>query len=113
MLLLLAQVTTPQVVIPAITLPSIVVTIIIAALCGALAQLVVGYTHGGCLTSLLAGVIGALIGNFLASWLRMPNILLVYGVDIVWTFIGALIFVAALAVIVGGSRFRGFYRRRY
>ncbi len=108
----LAQsVTTPSVTIPAFTVPSIIITIIVAALCGALAQLVVGYTHGGCLTSILAGIIGALIGNWLAAWLRLPNILVIADVDLVWTFIGALIFVAALAVIVGGSRYRGFYRR--
>jgi uncharacterized membrane protein YeaQ/YmgE (transglycosylase-associated protein family) len=109
----LAQsVTTPSVTIPAFTVPSIVVTIIVAALCGALAQLVVGYTHGGCLTSILAGIIGALIGNWLAAWLNLPHILFIADVDLVWTFIGALIFVAALAVVMGGSRYRGF-RRRY
>jgi uncharacterized membrane protein YeaQ/YmgE (transglycosylase-associated protein family) len=110
----LAQsVTTPTVTIPAFTVPSIIITIIVAALCGALAQLIVGFTRGGCLTSILAGIVGALLGNWLAAWLRMPNILVIEGVDIVWTFIGALIFVAALAVIMGGSRFPGFYRRRY
>src|SRR5690349_18051577 len=99
MLFLAQSVTTPQVVIPAFTVPSIIVTIIVAALCGALAQLVVGYTHGGCLTSILAGIIGALVGNWLAGWLHMPNFIVVADVDLVWTFIGALIFVAALAVI--------------
>src|SRR5436190_22916390 len=110
------QVTTPPVTIPAITLPSIVVTIIIAGLCGALAQLLVGYTRGGCLASLLVGFVGALLGNWLASVLHMPNILVLAGVDIVWTIIGAAILVALLSLVMGGSRFGGgyrFFRRRY
>lgn len=109
--------TTPQVTIPSFTIPTILVTLIIATLVGALAQLVVGYTRGGCLTSVLIGFIGALLGNFIASWLGMPNILVIGGpdwrIDLVWTFIGAAIFTALLALILGGSRYRGFYRRRY
>src|SRR4051812_48918515 len=110
------QMTTPPVTIPAITLPSIVITIIIAGLCGAVAQLLVGYTRGGLLASLLIGFVGALLGNFLAGALHMPNILVVFGVDIVWTIIGAAIFVALLSLVMGGSRFGGGYqrfRRRY
>ncbi len=107
----LAQVTTPSVTIPSITIPTIILTIIIATLAGALAQLVVGYTRGGCLASILIGIVGALLGSWIANWLHLPNILVIAGVDVVWTFIGAAIFVAALALIMGGSRFGGF--RRY
>ncbi|MEP7285241.1 MAG: hypothetical protein ABI947_05680 [Chloroflexota bacterium] len=104
--------TTPEVIIPSFTLPSIVITLLVAALCGALAQLIVGYTRGGCLASLLIGMIGALLGGWLAAQLRLPNILVLAGIDVVWTFIGGAIFVAALAVIMGGSRFGGFRRFR-
>ena len=108
----LSQVTTPTITIPSFTVPGIIVTLLIAALCGALAQLLVGYTRGGCLASIVVGIIGALIGSWLASWLRLPNILVVAGVDVVWTIIGAALLTAILAVVMGGSRYRGF-RRRY
>ena len=107
----LAQVTTPSVTIPSITIPTILITLLIATLAGALAQLVVGYTRGGCLASILIGIVGALLGSWIAAWLHLPNILVIAGVDVVWTFIGAAIFVAALSLIMGGSRFGGF--RRY
>src|SRR5258707_14464139 len=103
--------TTPPITIPPITIPSIVITILVAALCGALAQLVVGYTRGGCLGSLLIGLVGAVLGNWLATSLHLPQILVLYDVDVVWTFIGAAILVAGLAVVMGGPRFGGFFRR--
>ncbi len=105
-------VTTPPIVIPAFTIPGIVVTILIAALIGALAQLLVGYTRGGCLMSLLVGLVGALLGGWLAALLGMPPILDLGGVDVVWTLIGSAIFVLILSVVMGGRRYGGF-RRRY
>ncbi len=106
-------VTTPEVTIPSFTIPSIVITLVIAGLCGALAQLLVGYTRGGCFASVLVGVVGALVGSWLAGLLHMPVILPLAGIDIVWTIIGAAIFTAALALIVGGARRPGYWRRRY
>jgi len=110
---MLAQVTTPSVTLPSLTIPSIVVALIIATICGAIAQLVVGYTRGGCLGSILVGLIGALLGNYIASWLHMPWILVIAGIDVVWTLIGSAIFVALLSLFFGGSRFGGYYRRYY
>lgn len=110
---MLAQVQTPPVVIPSFTIPGIVVTIIIAALCGAIAQLIVGYTRGGCLGAMLIGLVGALVGNWIARALLLPNILIIGGLDVIWTVIGAAVFVAALSLIMGGGRWRGYYRRRY
>ena len=104
--------TTPQITIPALTLPSFVVWLIIAGLCGALAQLLVGYTRGGCIASLLVGFVGALVGSWLAAQLGMPSILPIAGIDVVWTVIGAAIFTALLALIMGGTRRPGFYRWR-
>ncbi len=109
MFLFLAQVTTPEVTIPSFTLPSIVVTIIVAALCGALAQLIVGFTRGGLLAAFVVGIVGALIGQWLASALRLPNLIVIAGVDIVWTVIGSAILAALLVLAIGGRRFR---RRR-
>jgi uncharacterized membrane protein YeaQ/YmgE (transglycosylase-associated protein family) len=103
--------TTPPISIPSITIPAIVITLLVAALCGAVAQLVVGYTRGGCLASILIGLVGALLGNWLAGVLHMPNLILLAGVDVVWTFIGAAILVAGLALTMGGPRLGGYFRR--
>ncbi len=103
-------VTTPPVIIPAITLPGIVVTLLIAALIGALAQLLVGYTRGGCLMSLLVGLVGALLGSWIASLLRMPPLLEFGGVDVIWTLIGSAVFVLILSLVMGGRRYRRFRR---
>src|SRR5258708_6795489 len=103
--------TTPPVTIPAFTIPSFVVTLIIAALCGAVAQLIVGFTRGGCITSLVVGLIGAILGSWLAAELHMPPIIAIAGIAIVWTIIGAAILTAALTLIMGGRRYGGFYSR--
>src|SRR4051794_8463981 len=109
----LAQLQTPPVTIPSFTVPTIVIALLIAILIGALAQLVVGYTHMGCVGHILVGIVGALLGNLIAAWLQLPTILVVAGIDIIWTALGSLILVVILAFIVGGSRFPGLYRRRY
>src|SRR5258707_15335876 len=97
--------TTPPITIPSITVPSIVITIFVAALCGALAQLAIGYTRGGCLASLLIGLVGAGLGNWLAASLRLPQIFIFAGGDVIWAFVGAGILVAGLSLCLGGARF--------
>jgi uncharacterized membrane protein YeaQ/YmgE (transglycosylase-associated protein family) len=75
----------------------------------------VGYTRGGLLASILVGFVGALLGSYLAALLNVPPILPVFGVDVVWTIIGAAIFVALLSLVMGGRRYGGYrpWRRRY
>jgi uncharacterized membrane protein YeaQ/YmgE (transglycosylase-associated protein family) len=109
----LAQVQTPPVTIPSFTVPTIVVALLIAISIGAVVQLVVGYTHIGFLGHVLVGIVGALLGNLIAAWLKLPTILVVEGIDIVWTLLGSAVLVVILAFFVGGSRYRGYYRRRY
>jgi uncharacterized membrane protein YeaQ/YmgE (transglycosylase-associated protein family) len=109
----LAQVQTTSVTIPAITIPSILVALLIAIIIGFLVQLMVGYTHIGFLGHVIVGIIGALLGSLIASWLNLPTILVVAGIDIVWTFLGSAILVLILTLLLGGSRYRGYFRRRH
>lgn len=99
--------------IPPITIPSIIVALIIAVLIGLAVQLIVGYSHVGFAGHILVGIVGALLGSLIASWLRLPTILVIAGIDVVWTFFGSAILVIILTFFVGGSRFRGYFRRRY
>jgi uncharacterized membrane protein YeaQ/YmgE (transglycosylase-associated protein family) len=107
--------TTPTITIPSITLPSFVLTLLIAGLCGAVAQLLVGYTRGGCIASVLFGLVGALLGSWLAATLNLPSIISIFGIDVVWTIIGAALFVAVLSVALGWRRggWRGWRWRSY
>jgi uncharacterized membrane protein YeaQ/YmgE (transglycosylase-associated protein family) len=82
--------------------------LLIAGICGSLAQSMVGYTHGGCLVSVVLGFIGAMLGTWLARVTGLPEIfaLSVGGktFPIVWSVIGAALFAAVLAMITGRRR---------
>ncbi len=109
----LAQVQTPPVTIPSLTIPTFVVAILIAIIIGFVVQMLVGYTHTGFVGHVLVGIIGAFLGTLIAAWLKLPTILVVAGIDVVWTFVGSAILVFILAFFVGGTRYRGYFRRRY
>src|SRR5579885_2844168 len=108
----LTQVQTPSIAIPSFTVPTIVVALCIAVLIGLVVQLMVGYSHIGFLSHVLAGIFGASLGSLIAFWLHLPTILVIAGIDVVWTLAGSAILVIILAFFVGGSRYRGYFRRR-
>lgn len=83
------------------TLLGFIVLLIIAAIAGALGQAISGYSLGGFLVSIVVGLIGALIGWWLAGALGLPEFFVV-NVDgqpfpVVWAIIGSALF----ALIVG------------
>ena len=77
--------------------------LLIAGICGSLAQAIVGYSHGGCLVAIVLGFIGALLGSWLAPGLHLPEPLMVQvgGRDfpVVWSIVGAALFSAILSLI--------------
>jgi len=77
--------------------------LLVAGICGSLAQSLVGYSHGGCLVSIVLGFIGALIGTWLARQLGLPEIIPVqvggHSFPIIWSIIGAALFAALLALL--------------
>ena len=87
-----------------ITLPGLIVLLVIAAICGAVGRAIAG-GGGGLLTSIALGFIGALLGPWVASQLHLaePLVLHVSGqpFPIVWSIIGAALFVALLHLISG------------
>jgi uncharacterized membrane protein YeaQ/YmgE (transglycosylase-associated protein family) len=79
------------------------VLLIIAAVCGALGQAIAGTkTRGGCLVSIALGFVGALVGTWLSRLLHLPDLFTVRlggtGFPIVWSIIGAALFVAVLSL---------------
>jgi len=83
--------------------------LIVAGICGSVAQALVGYSHGGCLTSIILGFIGALLGTYLARSLGLKEYLMISfgsepgtGFPVVWSVLGATIFVAILSFFLRG-----------
>ena len=70
---------------------------------GTLGQGLAGYSMGGCLMSMVIGFIGAWIGGYLSGLLRFPELLTVQvgttPFPIVWSILGAALFVAVLAFL--------------
>ena len=82
--------------------------ILVAGVCGSLAQSLVGYSHGGCLVSVVLGFIGAMLGTWIANQSGLPELITIQ-IDnrefpIIWSIIGAALFVAVLALISGRRR---------
>ena len=85
------------------TLLEFLVLLVIAAICGSLAQAIVGYSHGGCLVSAAPGLIGAVLGTWLARALHLPDIFSIQignqVFPIVWSIIGAVLFAAVISML--------------
>jgi uncharacterized membrane protein YeaQ/YmgE (transglycosylase-associated protein family) len=81
----------------------IVLLFTVAAVTGAIAQAVVGRHHGGgCLASIGIGLVGALLGILLASWLGLPEIFSINAggtsFPVVWALLGAMLLLVILRV---------------
>jgi uncharacterized membrane protein YeaQ/YmgE (transglycosylase-associated protein family) len=87
------------------TLPGLIVLIVIAAICGAIGKALGGGSRGGLITSIALGFIGALVGPWIARQLNLaePFVLRLSGQSfpILWSIIGAALFVALLHLISG------------
>jgi uncharacterized membrane protein YeaQ/YmgE (transglycosylase-associated protein family) len=77
------------------------VLLLVAAVCGALAQAISGFTRGGLLVSIAVGFIGAVLGMWLQRATGLPEIFTVQvgnsQFPIIWSIIGGVLF----AVVVG------------
>lgn len=89
------------------------ILLLTAAICGGIGQSLVGYTTGGCLTSIVVGIIGAYLGLWIARELGLPVFfeLNVGGqpFPIIWSIIGSTIFAGILGLFrratVGRDRY--------
>lgn len=95
-----------------LTLTGLLILLIVAGICGAIGRAIGGGTGGGFFVSIAVGFVGALLGSFIAGHFRLPELLMV-AVDgrafpILWSIIGASLFVALVHLLSGGRtrRFR-------
>ncbi len=79
------------------------VLLLIAAICGALGQMLAGYSLGGCLISIIIGFIGAYIGYWLAGQFGLPTFLTIEiegtQFPVIWSVIGSAIFTAIVGLL--------------
>ena len=59
------------------SLLGILILLVVAAIAGAIGQAIAGYSHGGFLVSIVVGLIGAVLGWWLAGVLRLPELLMI------------------------------------
>ncbi len=82
------------------------VLLIVAAVCGAVGQVLVGYSVGGCVTATLVGFVGAVISTWLASSFSLPELFSINvagrAFPILWSAAGSVFFVAFLAIVTRG-----------
>ncbi|HEX5272798.1 MAG TPA: GlsB/YeaQ/YmgE family stress response membrane protein [Gemmataceae bacterium] len=82
---------------------------LVAGICGAIGQAIAGYSRGGCLASIALGFIGAVLGVWIFPRLGLPELLTVKIGDmnfpIVWSVIGATVFVAVISLIARRPRY--------
>jgi uncharacterized membrane protein YeaQ/YmgE (transglycosylase-associated protein family) len=90
------------------TILELLVLLLIAGVCGALGQAIAGFTRGGFLAAIALGFVGALLGVWIARKMGLPEILAIQVGDvafpIVWSIIGAALFVALIALIARAPR---------
>jgi uncharacterized membrane protein YeaQ/YmgE (transglycosylase-associated protein family) len=78
------------------TLIGFLLMLLIAAIAGAIGQAIAGYSLGGLLVSIVVGLVGAVLGWWLATALGLPE-LFVINIDgqpfpVVWAIIGSALF---------------------
>jgi uncharacterized membrane protein YeaQ/YmgE (transglycosylase-associated protein family) len=82
------------------TLLEVFILLLVAGLCGAVGQAIVGTSRGGCLVAIAVGFVGAVIGIWLARLLALPELFTVdvggTAFPLVWSIIGSALFVAVI-----------------
>jgi len=87
------------------TIGGILLLLLIAAVCGGVAQALAGYSRGGCLTSIVVGFVGAYLGWWMANSLDLPLLFQINiqgkNFPVVWSIIGGVVFVVVINLITG------------
>lgn len=83
---------------------SFMILLVVAAICGSIGSAIAGYSSRGCLTSIIIGFIGAIIGTWLSRELGINDSLYLKNIPIIWSIIGAAIFVAVINLISGSHK---------
>ena len=93
------------------TIIGFLLLLLVGAICGAIAEFVVGWSPGGFIASAVVGVLGAIFGGWFAPKIGLPSLFAVriegYTIEIVWSVLGAI----ALLLVMSAFRRSRYYRR--
>jgi uncharacterized membrane protein YeaQ/YmgE (transglycosylase-associated protein family) len=85
------------------SLVQFLVLLLIAAIAGSLGQALSGYSHGGCLLSVVVGFIGAFLGLWLGRQIGLPEPFPITIGDqtfpLLWAIIGSALFSGVLGFL--------------
>ncbi|HLZ69488.1 MAG TPA: hypothetical protein VKV26_06190 [Dehalococcoidia bacterium] len=84
----------------------LVFLLLVATLCGAIAEHMLHYDSDGILTTVGVGLVGSVIGWLIARVLHLPTWPHIASLPIVWTVVGSLVLVAGMKVVSPPSRRR-------
>jgi uncharacterized membrane protein YeaQ/YmgE (transglycosylase-associated protein family) len=91
-----------------LSLTGLLILLVIAGVCGAIGRGIGGGSRGGFVVSIAVGFIGALFGSMIAAHFHLPELLMVSvegrAFPILWSIIGAALFVAVVHLVSGGGR---------
>jgi len=103
----------------------LLILLVIAGICGVIAEWIVGFSPGGFVVSIVVGLIGAYLGSWLATQLGLPSFLSTGALvpetadanivavdldfDIVWSILGSILLLFLISLVRGAGRGR---RRR-
>jgi uncharacterized membrane protein YeaQ/YmgE (transglycosylase-associated protein family) len=89
---------------------NLLVLLVIAGICGALAEMVVGFSPGGFIVSIVVGVIGAYIGTVIATSLNLPQFFAItvggQTIEIIWAILGSILLLLVISLFRGAGRRR-------
>ena len=82
--------------------------LVVASICGSIGQAIAGYSRGGCLVSIALGFIGARFCRWIAGVLDLPLVFTLnlggHSFPVLWSIVGAAVFVAIINLISGSPR---------
>ena len=86
------------------TIIDFLLLLLVAAICGTIAQVITGVSLGGCLMSAVVGFVGALIGMWLARQAGLPEPLMVHAggtsFPVVWSVVGSALLLLVLSLLI-------------
>jgi len=83
---------------------SFLILLVVASICGSIGSALAGHSTRGCLTSIIIGFIGAIIGTWLSRELGIGDLFYWHRIPIIWSIIGAAIFVAVISALTGRKK---------
>jgi uncharacterized membrane protein YeaQ/YmgE (transglycosylase-associated protein family) len=87
------------------TLVGALLYLVIAFVCGSIGSRIAGYSHSGCVSSIVLGFLGAWLGSWLATQMHLPILYVLHvqheSFPVVWSVIGAALFSAVMSAITG------------